>query len=39
MELFGLTKGMCGVTAHGLQRGFAGESYEAKTGVAPPLAT
>lgn len=39
MELFGLTKAMLGVTTHGLRHQFAGAQYEAKAGVAPPLAT
>ncbi|MBP5988789.1 MAG: integrase domain-containing protein [Piscinibacter sp.] len=39
MELFGLTKAMLGVTAHGLRHGYAAERYEAETGVAPPVAT
>lgn len=39
MELFGLTKAMLGVTAHGLRHGYAADRYEAETGVAPPVAT
>ncbi len=39
MELFGLTKAMLGVTAHGLRHGYAAERYRAETGVAPPVAT
>ena len=39
MELFGLTKAMLGVTAHGLRHGYAAERYEAEAGVAPPVAT
>jgi integrase len=39
MELFGLTKAMLGVTAHGLRHGYAAARYEAEAGVAPPLAT
>lgn len=39
MELFGLTRAMLGVTAHGLRHGYAAERYQAETGVAPPVAT
>jgi integrase len=39
MELFGLTKGMLGVTGHGPRHEYAARRYEAEAGVAPPLAT